>query len=371
MNATRKTWKLFEAVDWPTGADNVDEQAGIIKNVKILGRRSKNNRRYSDAAMDDATQIYEGLRVNVDHPDKKNRAADRPVKSRLGKFKNVQKRPDGVYGELHYLRSNPVAPMLVEACTRPGMSDVMGFSHNATVYGYKDENGCLDVESIPAAKSIDLVADPATTDGIFESEGPMADVVPVEAAPAPGKCTTKECLLEAIKMALTDSELGDPKGFMNDVLKLIDKHWGVEGETEDEGEEAPAGESDRSPGASLPLGSTRDPSPPSRLNRSRRLRKMELREEMRDLGLPVEAEIVESLLGMPPANATRQLLYLKRHARARGGPRSLTRVPPPASGGLGGSHEVSESRGSHGNHQGNAPPWGDDARMTEWLSQHS
>ena len=89
------------------------------------------------------------------------------------------------------------------------------------------------------------------------------------------------------------------------------------------------------------------------------------------VGRPWEAEIVESLLGMPPANATRQLLYLKRHARARGGPRSLTRVPPPASGGLGGSHEVSESRGSHGNHQGNAPPWGDDARMTEWLSQHS
>ena len=56
---------------------SVDRRAGIIENVKILGRDSKNGRKYSDQAMHEAAGLYEGLRCNYDHPPRSNARQER------------------------------------------------------------------------------------------------------------------------------------------------------------------------------------------------------------------------------------------------------------------------------------------------------
>ena len=48
--------------------ENIDEENGVIRNVKILGKVSKNKREYSEQSRDDAAKCYEGIGVNVDRP---------------------------------------------------------------------------------------------------------------------------------------------------------------------------------------------------------------------------------------------------------------------------------------------------------------
>ena len=47
----------------------IDRDKGIIHDVKVLGRDSKNGRVYTQEAMNDAAKLYEGISVNIDHRD--------------------------------------------------------------------------------------------------------------------------------------------------------------------------------------------------------------------------------------------------------------------------------------------------------------
>ena len=47
---------------------NVDRERGIIRGVKILGTRSQNGRTYLAEAIGQAVPLYEGAKVNVNHP---------------------------------------------------------------------------------------------------------------------------------------------------------------------------------------------------------------------------------------------------------------------------------------------------------------
>ena len=46
----------------------VDRQAGVIRGVKILGLESRNGRSYLPEALSQAAPLYEGAKVNVNHP---------------------------------------------------------------------------------------------------------------------------------------------------------------------------------------------------------------------------------------------------------------------------------------------------------------
>ncbi len=147
---------------------SVDRDAGVIRNVKIIGFNSQNGRRYSPQALKEAIPLYEGIKVNVDHPEK-GPTQQRSSYDRFGKFVNVRfVEGEGLFGDLVYLKSHPIAEQVCEAAER--MPDVFGMSHNAQGEGNVDKKGIFEVNKITEVRHVDLVADPATTQSLSESK---------------------------------------------------------------------------------------------------------------------------------------------------------------------------------------------------------
>ncbi len=61
----------------------VDREAGIIRGVKLLGLALRNGRRYRESALVDAASLYEGAKVNINHP-KGHPLSPRDYQDRLG-----------------------------------------------------------------------------------------------------------------------------------------------------------------------------------------------------------------------------------------------------------------------------------------------
>ena len=150
----------------------VDEEAGVIRGVKILGRESpSHNRVYSDNALREAAKFYEGMKVNLNHPPRSDPAQERSITDQFGELRASVVKPDGVYADLHYLKSHPYASPLIEAAKR--MPHQFGMSHNASGPS-RNEGGKWIVESIDKVRSVDIVGKPSTNRGLFESEEPEA-----------------------------------------------------------------------------------------------------------------------------------------------------------------------------------------------------
>lgn len=144
----------------------VDRKNGVIRNVKVLGLISENNRRYLPEAVKKSIPLYENIAVNIDHPD---RQADdsRSAYDRFGKLENVRfVESEGLFGDLFFLKSHPMAERICEAAER--MPDVFGLSHNADGDG-ETRDGVFVVEKIIGVRHVDVVADPATTKSLSES----------------------------------------------------------------------------------------------------------------------------------------------------------------------------------------------------------
>jgi hypothetical protein len=151
-----------------------DEERGLFLDFKILGLESANGRRYTPEALRRAVPLYEGKVVNCDHPGV---SAGRPgaptdqrsVYDRLGKFLNVRfVEGDGLRGDLKPFRTHEMFPRLQEAITDPELLDCLCFSHNADGRGHM-EGDIFVVDAIEQVRSVDLVADGATTRSLIES----------------------------------------------------------------------------------------------------------------------------------------------------------------------------------------------------------
>ena len=143
----------------------VDEEAGIIRGVKVLGLTSLNGRRYAEAAIQKAVPLYEGRVVNANHPPRDN--FNRSIDDRLGWLSNVRV-SEGLVGDLNLLKSDPRSPKIFEAARRN--PSVFGLSHNIEGKVKDTPQGAV-VEEIVRVHSVDVVGDPATTKSLFESEG--------------------------------------------------------------------------------------------------------------------------------------------------------------------------------------------------------
>jgi hypothetical protein len=141
----------------------VDRAAGVIHAVKLLGTVSKKGREYPRDVMAKALPMYEGIRVNVDHVEP---GARRSLRDRIGLVKNVTLREDGLYGDFHFNPKHQLAEQVAWDAEHAPQN--LGFSHD-TRGSSKTRAGRTVVESIDQVLSVDLVANPATTDGLFES----------------------------------------------------------------------------------------------------------------------------------------------------------------------------------------------------------
>ncbi len=183
----------------------VDSKKGLISGVKILGLESKNGRVYTPEAIRNAAGLYEGKRVNVDHTEP---GESRSYRDRMGKLQNIMVREDGLYGDLFVNPQHPLAEQLFwDAEHAP---ENVGLSHDVTGKVTR-RGGKATVEAIETVRSVDLVANPATTAGLFEEieleeeEVPTMSIDLKEATLDQLKAERPE-LLEAFKKTLTDAE---------------------------------------------------------------------------------------------------------------------------------------------------------------------
>lgn len=145
----------------------VNREAGVILGVKCLGVESKNGRIYSQASLGQAVGLYENVDVNLDHTA--GDPTQRGMVEGFGVLKNAKLGTDGVFADLHYLKSHPLAEMIVERAER--FPEQFGMSHVALGEVVEAADGTLVVESLSAVESVDIVRKPATTGGLFESQG--------------------------------------------------------------------------------------------------------------------------------------------------------------------------------------------------------
>lgn len=189
----------------------VDRAAGVIRGVKVLGLSSPNRHgvegatgtAYAREALQQARPLYEGAAVNCDHPDRKRPHADRSSRDRIGWLSNVEVREDGLYADLHLLKSDPLTEKVFEAAERNPR--LFGLSHNAVGRG-EVRNGKYVIIEIPEVRSVDLVADPGTNRSLFESRN-MKTLREVAEARAPDVRRRLRPLLEMDGMA--DLPVGD------------------------------------------------------------------------------------------------------------------------------------------------------------------
>lgn len=153
--------ELFEVIDLKEGAGRVDREAGLIRGVKLLGWKSANGRTYDPAGVNPS--LYEGRVVNCNHAKS---GQERDVRDRIGRTVNVVKKRDGLYGDLEILRSHPVAGAVFEAAER--MPGLFGLSHTARGRERQGSRGAV-IEAVQSVQSVDLVGDPATVAGLYES----------------------------------------------------------------------------------------------------------------------------------------------------------------------------------------------------------
>ncbi len=160
------TETLQEFVDSRGVTMRVDRQSGVIRGVKILGLHSRNGRTYLPQALEKAAQLYEDAKVNVNHP-KGDPTKPRDYRDRMGVIRHVVVRPgEGLFADFHFNPKHGLAEQLMwDAEHAP---ENVGFSHNVQAKTGRRGDRVV-VEAITKVQSVDLVADPATTRGLFES----------------------------------------------------------------------------------------------------------------------------------------------------------------------------------------------------------
>lgn len=170
---------LQEFCDWRGASPRVDRAAGAIRGVKILGLASRNGRRYAESGLAAAVPLYENAKVNVNHPHGQP-GAPRDYQDRIGAVRDVQLRPgEGLFADFHYNPHHPLVEQLLwDAEHAP---ENVGFSHHVEARTQRG-SGAVVVEEILRVLSVDLVADPATTHGLFENR---ADPPPETASGKP------------------------------------------------------------------------------------------------------------------------------------------------------------------------------------------
>ena len=147
--------------------DKIDRENNVIRGVKILGLESANGRVYPKAVIERALSQYEGRRVFVDHVSPDNPKRARSYSEQIGVIRKPVMRDDGAYGDFHYNPKHPQSEqMLYDAEKNP---DIVGFSHHADI-DQKRTGQKMTVESIYRVRSVDLVCEPATTNGLFEGK---------------------------------------------------------------------------------------------------------------------------------------------------------------------------------------------------------
>lgn len=199
--------QLLETVRSPSV--KVDKEAAIVRGAKFFGLESANARTYSDGAANDVRKLIESVVINLDHPDRKEAGRERGIMEGFAVPMNPERRPDGIYGDIQCIKAHPSTAVFLEWAER--FPDKLGFSINAEgTIGKQKIGGKAVVESVTSLRSLDLVRNPATTKGLFESKEKTVSKTFKQILEANFPKTAKGCtLLENAAMGAMEVEVAE------------------------------------------------------------------------------------------------------------------------------------------------------------------
>lgn len=177
----------------------VDREAGIIYGLKICGLSSDNGRDYLPATLKEAAPLYEGKPCYTDHRED---GQTRSWAEDIGLWRGVKfVEGQGLFGDLHGDKLSDDFQRLMGRAE--SLHENIGFSHDAEG-DTEVRDGRLVVTKITEVNSVDIVADPATTRGLFEHKGKAM------------KKWTFKGLLESVKKTFTGDKLLATKKLLED-----------------------------------------------------------------------------------------------------------------------------------------------------------
>ncbi len=110
MAAKSTTERITESF---SRSSKVDRAAGVIRDVKLIGFKSKNNRSYPPGVLRDSVHVYEGAKVNLDHPER-DAAQPRKYSERFGVIRSARfVEGQGVFGDFHFNPKHPLAEQVL------------------------------------------------------------------------------------------------------------------------------------------------------------------------------------------------------------------------------------------------------------------
>jgi hypothetical protein len=144
----------------------VDSEAGVIYDVVLIGQRSTNGRRYSEAALKNGVELYRGVLVHLGHADAEEIECDRDFSEWLGVIERPRYQDGAIRGDIRLRRENPHYKEIIEAAEAFG--DFFGCSHVAEGRGVLNDRIEV-VHHIDKVHSVDLCTFPASTNGLFQT----------------------------------------------------------------------------------------------------------------------------------------------------------------------------------------------------------
>ena len=145
---------------------------GILRNVAIMSTNlSKNNRKYSQKAMEQITGYLDGCKCFVDHPSEKTLASGvRSVRDLCGVFSNGRKQGNKIIADLK------IGKRFLGLFTDILSLGQAGMSINSKVKAYQPKDSDLE-EIVECVKltSVDVVSSPAMVNSLQESEQNKSD----------------------------------------------------------------------------------------------------------------------------------------------------------------------------------------------------
>lgn len=142
---------------------------GVVPDVKIIGNDSLNGRRYPDPVIAEGIGRYNRVKVYVNHPKGRDGALERDLRDCIGVIEAPYAKTGGGFGQLKLRKKHRDYESIVELIN--DFDGDFGFSHVADI-DKEIRGGIEHVTKIGEVFSVDLVTDPATTKGIFESKAP-------------------------------------------------------------------------------------------------------------------------------------------------------------------------------------------------------
>ena len=155
----------------------VDREANVVRRVCIMRPESRNNRVYSEKAMSSIRRLSEGAKSFLDHGDLIS--GGQSVLKLLGAFSNPRKENGVIYADLKVLKESAGRELFFDICENHPSLAGFSIAGRGRFADQPDAEGREQVENVEILRSIDFVAEPAVTIGVFESqndEGSQEDI---------------------------------------------------------------------------------------------------------------------------------------------------------------------------------------------------